>query len=101
MRNRMIARTAGLLAASAGLIFGTTTAATAEDLGDLGPGWAPPVCEPKEQVLPAGVMTAVWYPTGGVFSAGRGFYTFRVKAVTYIGGVEGEPIEGTTYCTPN
>lgn len=101
MRNRMIARTAGVLAASAGLIFGTTTAATADDLGDLGPGWAPPVCEPTAQVLPAGVMTAMWYPTGGGYSAGRGYYTFRVKAVTYIAGVAGEPIEGTTYCFPN
>ncbi|MCL3819208.1 hypothetical protein [Aeromicrobium wangtongii] len=101
MRNRKIARTAGVLAASAGLIFGTTTAATAEDLGDLGPGWAPPVCEPKEQVQFAPFVTTMWYPTGGVYSAGHGIYTFRVKAVTSIGGVPGEPIEGTTYCSPN
>ena len=101
MRNRMIARTAGVLAASAGLIIGTTTAATAMWVGGLGPGWAPPVCEPTAQILAAGVMTAMWYPTGGGYSAGRGYYTFRVKAVTYIAGVAGEPIEGTTYCFPN
>lgn len=95
---RRIARTAAVLAASAGLIFGTTTAATADDLG---PGWAPPVCKPETQILPAGVMTAMWYPTGGGYSAGRGYYTFRVKAVTYIAGVAGAPIEGTTYCFPN
>ncbi len=98
MRNRIISRTAGLLAVSAGLIFGTTTTATADDLG---PGWAPPVCEPTTQVLPAVVMTTMWYPTGGGYSAGRGYYTFRVKAVTYIAGVAGEPIEGTTYCFPD
>ena len=36
-----------------------------------------------------------------VTGAGRGYYTFRVKAVTYIAGVAGEPIEGTTYCFPD
>ena len=98
MRNRIIARAAGVLAVSAGLMFGTTTAATADDLG---PDWAPPVCKPELQLLPAIVMTATWYPTGGGVSAGRAYYTFRVKAVTYIAGVAGEPIEGTTYCFPS
>jgi hypothetical protein len=32
---------------------------------------------------------------------GRPYYTFDVKAVTYIAGVKGEPIEGTTYCFPD
>lgn len=95
---RRVARAATVLAAGVGIAFGTTTAASATDLG---PGWAPPVCAPETQLLPAVVMTTMWYPTGGGYSAGRGYYTFNVKAVTYIAGVAGEPIEGTTYCFPD
>lgn len=77
-----------------GLVLGTTAVAQAND------GWAPPKCIPKDQVVVVpGVTTAMWYYTGGGYSAGRGYLTFDYKAVFYIKGQASQSITGTTRCS--